>query len=76
MRTRDSDVGGHGPQAATIRWIQVALFGAVVLLVGFRIWERHHGGASSSITFGLMGAAALSIGALEHHRSNAARRSR
>ncbi|MEU2237425.1 hypothetical protein, partial [Streptomyces vietnamensis] len=37
--------------------------------------ERHHGGASSSIVLGPMGAAALSIGALEHRPSNAAERS-
>ncbi|MGW1746938.1 DAK2 domain-containing protein [Streptomyces sp. NPDC002092] len=45
-----------------VRWIQVVLFGVVVLLVGFRIWERDHGDGSSSIVFGLMAASALSIG--------------
>ncbi|MFD1661610.1 hypothetical protein ACFSL4_26240 [Streptomyces caeni] len=76
MRKRDSNADGHGPRAVAIRWIQVLLFGVVVLLVGFRIWERHHGGASSSIVFGLMTASALSIGALERYRANAAKRSR
>ncbi|MFG2480620.1 hypothetical protein [Streptomyces fagopyri] len=76
MRKRDNNAHGHGQRAAAIRWIQVALFGVVVLLVGFRIWERDHGGGSSSIVFGLMAASALSIGALEHYRANAAKRSR
>ncbi|MGQ4477815.1 hypothetical protein [Streptomyces sp. SAS_276] len=60
----------------TIRWIQVVLFGVVVLLVGFRIWEREHSGGSSSIVFGLMAASALSVGVLERYRANAAKQSR
>ncbi|MFH8621928.1 hypothetical protein ACH4A8_08465 [Streptomyces vietnamensis] len=76
MRRRDSDADGHGQQAVTIRWIQAVLFGAVVLLFGFRIWEREHGGGSSSIVFALMAASALSIGVLERHRANAVKRSR
>ncbi|MEU7339604.1 hypothetical protein [Streptomyces sp. NPDC007074] len=55
--------------------MQVVLFGVVVVLVGFRVWERDHGGDPSSITFGLMAASALSIGVLEHYRANAAKRS-
>ncbi|MFD5544237.1 hypothetical protein ACFWIJ_42185 [Streptomyces sp. NPDC127079] len=76
MRKRVSNADGHGPRAVTIRWIQAVLFGVVVVLVGFRVWDRDHGGAPSSITFGLMAASALSIGALEHYRANAAKRSR
>jgi hypothetical protein len=76
VRKRGSNADGHGPRAVTIRWIQVVLFGVVVLLVGFRIWEREHGCGSSSIVFGLMAAPALSIGVLEHFRANVAKRSR
>ncbi|MEW2624207.1 hypothetical protein [Streptomyces sp. NPDC048106] len=60
MREKDSNADGLGQRAVAIRWIQVVLFGVVVLLVGFRIWEREHGGGSSSIVFGLMAASALS----------------
>ena len=76
MRERDSNADGHGSRAVPIRWIQVVLFGVVVLLVGFRVWEREHGGGSGSIVFGLTAASALSIGVLEHCRANAAKRSR
>ncbi|GAA3852026.1 hypothetical protein GCM10022403_099280 [Streptomyces coacervatus] len=76
MRKRDSNADGHGQRAVTIRWIQVVLFAVVVLLVGFRIWERHNGGGSSSVVFGLMAASALSIGVLERYRATAAKRSR
>ncbi|MGW0964625.1 hypothetical protein [Streptomyces sp. NPDC002516] len=76
MRTRDSNADGHGQRAKAIRWIQAVLFGVVVLAIGFRVWERDHGGASNSILFGLMAASALSIGVLERHRVNAARQSR
>lgn len=76
MRKGDSHTDGHGQRAVTIRWIQVGLFGVVVLLVGFRIWEREHSGGSSSIVFGLMAASALSIGVLGRYRANAAQRSR
>ncbi|MGV4987926.1 hypothetical protein ACWC0C_42225 [Streptomyces sp. NPDC001709] len=76
MRKRDSNADGQGQRAVAIRWIQVVLFGVVVLLVGFRVWEREHGGGSSSIVFGLMAASALSIGVLERYRANAAKRSR
>lgn len=77
MRTRDNDADGHGQRRAlVIRWIQVLLLGLVVLLVGFRVWERHHSGGSSSIVFGLMAASALSVGVLERYRANAARQSR
>ncbi|MFB7329746.1 hypothetical protein [Streptomyces sp. NPDC056190] len=65
MRKRDCNADGHGQRAVAIRWIQVVLFGVVVLLVGFRIWEREHSSGSNSIVFGLMAASALSIGALE-----------
>ncbi|MET7899895.1 hypothetical protein [Streptomyces mirabilis] len=76
MRTSDSNADGHGRRAVVIRWIQVVLFGVVVLLVGFRIWEREHGGGSSSIVFGVMATSALSIGVLERYRANVAKRSR
>lgn len=76
MRERDSNADGHGRRAVAIRWIQIVLFGVVVLLVGFRIWEREHSGGSSSITFGLMATSALSIGVLERYRANAAKGSR
>jgi len=76
VRGRDSSADGNGQRAVAIRWIQVVLFGVVVLLVGFRIWERDHGNGSSSIVFGLMAVSALSIGVLERYRANAARRSR
>ncbi|MFD3583249.1 hypothetical protein [Streptomyces sp. NPDC058683] len=76
MRRGDSNADGHDPRAVAIRWIQVVLLGVVVLLVGFRIWEREHGGGSSSIVFGLMAASALSIGVLEHYRANATERPR
>ncbi|MEU9197900.1 hypothetical protein [Streptomyces hundungensis] len=76
MRASDSNADGYGQRAVALRWVQVVLFGVVVLLAGFRIWERHHGGGSSSIVFGLMAASALSIGALERYRANAAKRSR
>ncbi|WP_306192654.1 hypothetical protein [Streptomyces sp. MK5] len=76
MRKRDSDADGHGQRAVNIGWIQIVLFGVVVLLVGFRIWEREHGGGSNSIVFGPMAGSALSIGALERYRANAAKRSR
>jgi hypothetical protein len=76
VRKGDSNADGHGQQAVAIRWVQVVLFGVVVLLVGFRIWEREHGGGSSSIVFGLMAGSALSIGVLERYRANAAKRSR
>ncbi|MFF4360263.1 hypothetical protein [Streptomyces sp. NPDC001604] len=76
MRKRDSNADGRGQRAVAIRWIQVVLFGLVVLLVGFRVWEREHGGGSSSTVFGLMAASALSIGVLERCRANAAKRSR
>ncbi|MFJ7965617.1 hypothetical protein [Streptomyces sp. NPDC096324] len=76
MRIRDSNADGHGQRAVAIRWMQVVLFGVVVLLVGFRVWEREHSGGSSSIVFGLMAASALSIGVLEQYRANAAKRSR
>ena len=66
----------HGPRVMAIRWIQVVLFGVVVALAGFRVWERDHGGASSSIAFGLMAASSLSIGVLERYRANTAGRSR
>ncbi|MEU8028002.1 hypothetical protein AB0C13_05110 [Streptomyces sp. NPDC049099] len=75
MRKRDSNADGHGQRVA-IRWIRVVLFGVVVLLVGFRIWEREHSGGSSSIVFGLMAASALSVGGLERYRASAAKRSR
>jgi uncharacterized membrane protein len=76
VRTSDSNADVYGQRAVALRWIQVVLFGVVVLLAGFRIWERHHGGGSSSIVFGLMAASALSIGVLERYRANAAKRSR
>lgn len=76
MRKRDSNADGRGRRAVALRWIQVVLFGVVVLLVGFRIWERDHGGGSSSIVFGLMAASALSVSVLEHYRANAAKPSR
>ncbi|MFD8736573.1 hypothetical protein ACFV06_16900 [Streptomyces sp. NPDC059618] len=76
MRTRDSNADGLGQRAVAIRWIQAVLFGVVVLAVGFRVWERDHVGASSSIMFGLMAASALSIGVLEHYRANAVKQSR
>lgn len=76
MRKRDGDAGGHSQRAVAIRWMQVVLFGVVVLLVGFRVWERDHGGGSSSIVFGLMAASALSIGVLERYRAYAAERFR
>lgn len=75
MRKRDSNAHGHDPRAVALRSMQVVLFGVVVVLVGFRVWERDHGGDPSSITFGLMAASALSIGVLEHYRANAAKRS-
>ncbi|MER6244346.1 hypothetical protein [Streptomyces griseorubiginosus] len=52
------------------------LFAAVVLLVDFRIWERHRGGSPSAIVFGLMAASALAIGVLERYLATAAQRSR
>ncbi|MGW1070095.1 hypothetical protein ACWD4F_37025 [Streptomyces aureus] len=76
MRIRDSIADGHGQRAVAIRWIQAVLFGVVVLAVGFRVWERDHGGASSSIAFGLMVASALSVGVLERYRANAVKQSR
>ncbi len=76
MRARDSIADGHGQRAVAVRWIQALLFGVVVLAVGFRVWERGHGGASSSIVFGLMAASALSVGVLERYRANAAEQSR
>jgi hypothetical protein len=75
VRKSDSNADGHDLRAVTIRWIQAVLFGVVVVLVGFRVWDRDHGGAPSSITFGLMAASALSIGVLEHYWANAAKRS-
>ncbi|MGW7608042.1 hypothetical protein ACWGKW_12355 [Streptomyces sp. NPDC054766] len=75
MRTRDNGAGDgghqHGRRARVIRRIQVALFCLVVLLVGFRVWEREHSGGSSSVLFGLMAASALSVGVLERYRANA-----
>ncbi|MEU9456955.1 hypothetical protein [Streptomyces sp. NPDC048277] len=76
MPGRDSNADGNGRRAVAIRRIQVVLFGVVVLLVGFRVWERDHGHGSSTIVFGLMAASALSIGALERYRTNATKRSR
>ncbi|MEU9157034.1 hypothetical protein AB0D59_42460 [Streptomyces sp. NPDC048417] len=76
MSTSDSNADGHRRRAVAIRRTQAGLFGVVVLLVGFRIWEREHGGGSSSIVFGLMAASALSVGVLERYRVNAAKRSR
>ncbi|WP_326739898.1 hypothetical protein [Streptomyces sp. NBC_01022] len=76
MHRRDSNADGRGQRAVAIRWIQVVLFGVVVLLVGFRVWEREHSGGSNSIEFGLMAASALSIGVLERYRVNAAKQSR
>lgn len=76
MHKRDSNADGHGQRAVAIRWIQVVLFGVVVLLVGFSFWEREHSGGSNSIEFGLMAASALSIGVLERYRANAAKQSR
>ncbi|MFF5281907.1 hypothetical protein [Streptomyces sp. NPDC013171] len=75
MRERDDNADGHDRRAVAIRWIQALLFGAVVLLFGFRIWGRDSGG-SSSIVFGLTAASALSIGVLERYRASAAKRSR
>ncbi|MFF4977975.1 hypothetical protein [Streptomyces sp. NPDC001083] len=75
VRKRDSNAHGHDPRAVALRSMQVVLFGVVVVLVGFRVWERDHGGDPSSITFGLMAASALSIGVLERYRANAAKRS-
>lgn len=76
MPTRGNDGDDRGQRAVVVRWIQVALLMLVVLLAGFRVWEREHGGGSSSIVFGLMAASALSIGVLERYRANAARWSR
>ncbi|MET7572908.1 hypothetical protein ABZT04_31045 [Streptomyces sp. NPDC005492] len=70
MRKRDCNAAGHSQRAMAVRWIQIVLFGVVVLLVGFHIWERHHSGGSSPIVFGLMAVSALSIGVLEQHRAN------
>ncbi|MFF3837503.1 hypothetical protein [Streptomyces sp. NPDC001930] len=75
MRKRDSDADGHGQRAVAIGWMQVVLFGVVVLLFGFSVWEREHSGGSNSIVFGLMAASALSIGVLERYRANAVKRS-
>jgi hypothetical protein len=72
----DDHAKGHARRAVALRWGQVALLGVVVLLVGFRIWQREDGGVPGTVAFGLMAASALAVGVLERFRASAVKQSR